>query len=26
MNCYGKFGFREYSREGTLVMMEKEVF
>jgi len=25
MNCYGKFGFREYSREGTLVMMEKEV-
>lgn len=25
MNCYGKFGFREYSREDTLVMMEKEI-
>lgn len=26
MNCYVKFGFREYSREGTLVMMEKDIF
>lgn len=25
MGCYGKYGFREYSRDGTLVLMEKNV-
>ncbi len=25
MGCYGKYGFREYSRDGTLVTMEKNL-